>query len=146
MTHSWALHPSCSKCTGCGYLCGLALSLLLMTPICHSRLSSGVSIFSALLPLILEPCASIPATSTVFRSCIPHLECREFISTLCCSSLSYQYSKVAFFKEEGFISPFCACGRTYLLVQADRRTFQPVYSVELAQVCPEILACGGLHN
>ena len=154
MTHSWALqtnHPSCSKFTGCEYLCGLALCQLLsaaMTLICHSRLSSSVSILSALLPLILEPCVSIcpsiPVTSTVFQSCSPHLECREFISSLCCSSLSYQYSKVAFFKEEGFISSFCAYGRTYLLVQADRWTFQLVYSVELAQVCPK-LACG-LHN
>ena len=140
-------HPSSWEFTGCGSLCGLALCLLLsaaMTPICHYRQSSSVSIFSTLLPLILEPCASIPVTSTVFQSCSPHLECREFISSLCCSSLSYPYSKVAFFKEEGFISSFCAYGRTYLLVQADRWTFQLVYSVELAQVCPK-LACG-LHN
>ena len=87
MTHSWALqtnHPSCSKFTGCEYLCGLALCQLLsaaMTLICHSRLSSSVSILSALLPLILEPCVSIcpsiPVTSTVFQSCSPHLECRN---------------------------------------------------------------------
>ena len=36
-----------------------------MTLICPSRLSSIVSIFSTLLPLVLEPCASIPVTCTV---------------------------------------------------------------------------------
>ena len=89
--------PSSWEFTGRGYLCGLALCQLLsaaMTLICHSRLSSSVSIFSALLPLILEPCVSIPVTSTVLTWSAGNL------SAVCCSSLLYWYSRVAVFKKK----------------------------------------------